>query len=236
MDGMLITQSLTIWVVVASAAATFFSPCILPLIPTYLSVISGVSFSQLADRTPEMRKKQLYSVIKGTLLFALGFSLVFIAAGATATIIGSFLQQYKLLIMKIAGGVIIFLGLSMLDIPFLRFLQFDKHMSAPKSKNTVFFPVIFGASFALGWSPCIGPILSTVLIYSASSDTVFTGIALLALFSAVLTAFFLIAGVLFVTALGLFKGINKYTGVIKIISALILIFAGILLIMNKFSF
>lgn len=236
MDGMLVTQSLTIWVVVASAAATFFSPCILPLIPTYLSVISGVSFSELQDRTSEMRKKQLYAVIKGTLLFALGFSLVFITAGATATVIGTFLQQHKMLIMKIAGTVIIILGLSMLNIPFLRFLQFEKRMAAPNSKKSLFFPVIFGASFALGWSPCIGPILSTVLIYSAASDTVLKGIFLLALFSAILTVFFLIAGVLFVTALGLFKGINKYTGIIKIISALILIVAGILLLLNKFSF
>ncbi len=236
MDGLILTQSLSVWVVVASAAATFFSPCILPLIPTYLSVVSGVSFSQLGDRTPEMRKKQLYSVIKGTLLFALGFSLVFIAAGATATIIGSFIQQYKLIIMKIAGSVIILLGLSMLNIPFLRFIQFDKRMSVTKSKNNMLFPVIFGASFALGWSPCIGPILSTVLIYSASSDTVLQGIMLLALFSAILTVFFLIAGVLFVTALGLFKGIYKYTGMIKVISAFILIFAGVLLILNKFSF
>ena len=159
---------------------SFFSPCVLPLIPAYFTFISGFSMEELtSDCNAETRRK----VFLATLAFVSGFSFVFILLGGSASLIGSFIIKYKDII-RIAGGVlIIILGVHLTGLFRIRKLDFEKRIHLSKKPLHFFGTFVIGMAFAAGWSPCIGPMLGSILIIAGSSESVLHGIALLTVYS-----------------------------------------------------
>lgn len=227
-----VNPDLNFWIAFSAGILSFFSPCILPLIPSYLSIITGLSIDDLKTLN---KKVILLRVIWKTLFFSLGFSLIFILLGATATSIGKLLHQYQNLIFKIGGVIVIIFGVAITGIIKLNFLNYEKRLNIKTSKN-FFFPFLFGLTFSLGWSPCIGPILASILIYASSAETVLRGVVFLSIYSLALSIMFLISGILFTFLLTKIPKISKYTGLIEKISGILLIILGILMIFGKFQF
>ena len=209
---------------------SFFSPCVLPLVPAYLSFMSGVSVEELmSSRGSEALKRTgLKSV-----LFTLGFSAVFIAMGATATSIGQFLSAKTDILMKVAGVIIVVFGLHMLGIFRIKALYAEKRFHVRFKSIGFAAPFLIGVMFAFGWTPCIGPVLAVILTLAADSETLMLGMGLLAVYSLGLAIPFLITG--FATgaalkALGRFKAhFRKF----EIASGVLMIAVGVLVFTNN---
>ncbi len=205
---------------------SFLSPCVLPLVPAYLSYMSGVSVEELmsAPSGEAMRRTGLKSV-----MFVLGFSVVFVSMGATAASIGQFLTDKAELLMKIGGVVIVIFGLHMTGLFRIKALYTEKRFHSRMSKVSYLGAFVIGLTFAFGWTPCVGPVLAGILGLAANSETIGRGVSLLAVYSMGLGLPFLIAG--FATgavlkALGRFR---QYFKVIEIASGVLMILVGIVI-------
>ena len=154
---------------------SFLSPCVLPLIPGYISYISGESLGDIVEK----QKK----IILKTVLFSLGFSLVFISFGATASLIGNILLENSNTLRIIAGIIIIIFSLQLIGILNLNFLNQEKRFQTKNYSNNLFFPVVVGAAFGFGWTPCIGPVLGSILTLAAVESSIGKGILLLSFYS-----------------------------------------------------
>src|SRR5271170_7384961 len=167
---------------------SFLSPCVLPLVPGYVSLISGVGVEELKTHESQLLRKMMLNSIS----FILGFSVVFITLGAISTEVGQLLARYKSSLAQVAGVVIILFGLHLTGIFKINALYADKRMHSVKGSSTAAgaFAVVF--AFAFGWTPCIGPILATILTFAASENSVLKGTALLAVYSAGLAVPFLL--------------------------------------------
>src|SRR4030067_1312667 len=152
---------------------SFVSPCVLPLVPSYITYITGVSFKELTE--VEARSKLSGAAIFHSLLFIMGFSLVFILMGASASYLGQILAQYQYWIMKGGGVLIILLGIHFTGIINIPFLQMEKRFEIRKKLLAYVRSFLVGVAFAAGWTPCIGPILSTILIYASTTKSCKTG-------------------------------------------------------------
>jgi cytochrome c-type biogenesis protein len=213
---------------------SFLSPCVLPLVPGYLSFISGVSLEEMSrEQGKAFRYKVFKKVAFNSVLFIFGFSLVFILLGASATYIGGFLRTKVLLLNKIAGIIIIIFGLHTAGVFKIRFLQYEKRFHAQQKPLTWVGSILVGMAFAFGWSPCIGPILAGILVYASTQETVKRGIVLLASYSLGLGIPFFIAGIAVNSFLSVFKWMKKYLRTIEIIAGIFLVLLGILIFMNK---
>jgi cytochrome c-type biogenesis protein len=204
---------------------SFISPCVLPLIPGYISFISGVSLEELTDR--EKASRHLYRVAINTIFFVLGFSLIFIALGASASFIGKWLFQNLGIFNKVAGVVIFLLGLFR-----IKALNYEKRIHTGKRKFGVVGSVLIGMAFAFGWTPCIGPILGSILTMAANQSTVGQGIILLTFYSAGLGIPFILTALLFNFLIGFFGFIKRHFRAIEIISGGLLMLIGILIFFN----
>lgn len=217
----------------AAGLLSFLSPCVLPLIPAYISFITGVSVKDLTD-TGE-KKLQMKRVLLETSLFVLGFSLVFILLGATATLLGSFLLAYQDTI-RIAGGIVIILfGLHITGLLKFGALEKEKKIHLKSKPASLLGSFVVGIVFAIGWTPCIGPILGSILALAATKGSVNQGIVLLCAYSLGLAIPFFITSIAVNGFLRMFKKVSKYLNVISIVSGIILVIVGILLITNRFS-
>ncbi|MDX9713852.1 MAG: cytochrome c biogenesis protein CcdA [Dissulfurispiraceae bacterium] len=208
---------------------SFLSPCVLPLVPAYVSYITGMSIE-------ELRKSKGFGARLGkTLSFIAGFSSVFIALGASSSFLGAFLIQY-LDQMRIIGGVIvIILGLFVAGFLKLDFLMRERRMQVSSSSAGYIGSFVIGMSFAAGWTPCIGPILGTILIYAGSQASALYGLKLLAVYSLGLAMPFLVTALALNFFLKYIKGLTKYMRGIMIASGIMLIVFGILLLTNQVS-
>jgi len=209
---------------------SFFSPCILPLVPSYFSFITGISMDDL-NRTPtaKIRSKVIFS----TLAFVLGFSLVFILLGATAAYFSTLLYGAKAYI-RIGGGVIIFiLGLHLAGIFRIRALEVDKRIHLNRKPVHILGAFFIGMAFGAGWSPCIGPLLSSILILASNQDTVSQGIWLLTIYSAGVAIPFIVLSFAAHLLIGFVRQANKAMRYINIVAGVLLILTGALLITNK---
>lgn len=206
---------------------SFFSPCVLPLVPAYLSYMSGVSIEELASaRTSEALKR---TGLK-SLLFVLGFSTVFVLMGATATSLSQMLLGYMSLLMKVAGVTIIIFGLHITGVFRIPALYREKRFHL-KLKNIGFAGAfLIGVMFAFGWTPCIGPVLAGILTLAANSETASKGILLLAMYSLGLGIPFIIAGFATGAALRMLSKAKKHLRKIEIASGVLLILLGILVL------
>jgi cytochrome c-type biogenesis protein len=211
---------------------SFFSPCVLPLIPAYFTFITGFSLDELT-REPDAATR--LKVVLSTIAYILGFSTVFIAMGASASFLGGILFRFADQIRIIGAILIILLGIHLTGLFRLKLLDFEKKVHM-KSKPLHFFGTfIIGMAFGAGWSPCIGPLLGSILIIAGSKETVMEGIVLLSIYSAGLGIPFLVLS-LFVGALLTF--LKKAVRVLKYVNTtagVILILAGLLLITNSFK-
>jgi len=175
------TPSISLFIAFSAGLFSFLSPCILPLIPSYISFITGISFEAFSSGE-ETRKLRRTTVIH-SLLFIFGFSLVFILLGASATYAGQFLQKYQFLLTKVGGVIIIILGIHLTGIINLKFLQREKKVHLREKPLGYLGTVLVGMTFAAGWTPCIGPILGSILIVASTSQKVTSGIILLSFYS-----------------------------------------------------
>jgi len=212
---------------------SFASPCVLPLVPSYITYITGASFKELTD--VEARSKLRWATIFHSLCFIIGFSFVFVLMGASATYLGQLLVQHQYWIMKGGGVLIILLGIHFTGIIKLPFLEMEKRFEMRKRPLGYVGSFVVGVVFAAGWTPCIGPILSTILIYASTSKSVVTGILLLTYYSVGLGIPFFLSSLAFNSFLSAFDKIKRYMRVINIVSGLFLIGIGILFLTDTFQ-
>src|SRR6187399_1810436 len=165
----------------AGGLVSFLSPCVLPLVPGYLSIISGYSLDQLKEGSGNAALKR--SVVMNSLMFIIGFSITFIALGASATTLGQVLLARKQILYQIAGVVIIVFGLHVLGVFKIGALYQDKRFHDVQKPRSAWGVLLFGLVFAFGWTPCIGPILAGILGIASSQQTVWQGVLLLAIYS-----------------------------------------------------
>ena len=211
---------------------SFVSPCVLPLIPAYLSFISGFSIEQM--KSEGNRWRVIKRVGLNSLLFILGFSLVFVLLGASATFLGSFLRSHRPLFDKIAGIIIVIFGLHLLGIFRIPWLYYEKRFHANDRTLGMLTPFVLGLTFAFGWAPCVGPILAGMLLLASTEATILKGIILLSFYSAGLGVPFFAAGVGFNLFIHLFEKLKRYFKIIEIISGLFLILVGVLVFLDSF--
>ncbi|MCK4768565.1 MAG: cytochrome c biogenesis protein CcdA, partial [Desulfobacula sp.] len=159
---------------------SFFSPCILPLIPAYFSFITGLSLDELTEDKKETRRK----VILSTLFYVAGFSFIFILFGASASFLGGFASKYSWVIRYMGGGIILVFGLHLLGVINIKGFNFEKRIHVKEKPFHLMGTFVIGMAFGAGWSPCIGPMLGSILIVAGNQDTVLEGVSLLAIYSA----------------------------------------------------
>ncbi len=209
---------------------SFLSPCILPLVPSYFSFITGISVDQLSQATDGAARRK---IILSTSAFVFGFSLVFILLGATAAFFSSLIYDASAY-LRIAGGIlIILLGLHLLGILRIRALNMDKRIHLNKKPVHFVGAFVIGMAFAAGWSPCIGPLLGSVLILAANQDTVSQGIGLLTLYSAGLALPFILLSIGIHYMLRFVRRAAKAIRYINIIAGALLIVTGLLLMTDS---
>lgn len=205
---------------------SFLSPCVLPLIPGYISYISGASLNQL------VKKKKNLIVIK-TIFFTLGFSFVFIALGLTASAIGKFFFTNSNGFRIIAGLIIIFFSLQLLGIINLKFMNKDLRIFTHQYSHNLAFPLLVGMAFGFGWTPCIGPILGSILALAAIEENISKSILLLSFYSLGLAIPFIISGVLIDKFLFFSKNLRKYISTITKAGGAILLLTGIAILTGQ---
>ncbi len=209
---------------------SFFSPCVLPLVPAYLANLAGVTAIDPKTRTSYM------PALFHSLSFVLGFSIIFIALGASVGLIGTTITAHSLLLRQIAGGLIIAFGAFLIAAFKLPWLNYEKRLNPAVSSSPSYLRSIgIGAAFALGWTPCIGPILGAILALAWSSQTVGHGALLLSVYSLGLGIPFVLIGLVWGAIMPLWKSINRYLVVISIASGVLLIVVGILILTGNLA-
>ena len=203
---------------------SFLSPCVLPLIPGYISYISGSSLNELIEK----KNVSLFPII----LFTIGFSIVFIIFGAASTFLGKVLLQNSYELRIIAGLVIIILSLHIIGVINLKFLNYEKRIQTNISKN-LFSPILIGMAFAFGWTPCIGPILGSILVLASTEESLGQGILLLSFYSIGLAVPFILSGYLIQKFLIFSKNFKNNINKVSKIGGVILLLTGILIITNQ---
>ena len=203
---------------------SFLSPCVLPLIPGYISYISGNSLNELIEK----KNINLIPII----LFTFGFSIVFIIFGAASTFLGQVLLQNSFELRIVAGLIIVILSLHIIGIINLKFLNYEKRIQT--NTNTNFYsPILIGMAFAFGWTPCIGPILGSILVLAATEDSINKGILLLISYSLGLAFPFILSGYLIQKFLIFSKNFKKNINLISKIGGIILLITGVLILTNQ---
>lgn len=205
----------------------FLSPCILPMIPIYVLYLGGMDGG---EQKPSKR------LILNTLGFIAGFTLVFIALGATASALGSLVSQYRIVLQRLGGVVVLAFGLNYLGILKIGFLNRSRSLGASTKDLKIWSSLLFGAAFSLGWTPCLGAFLGTALILASNLDTLYQGMALLLTFSLGLGVPFLLTALLWSRLQSTFGFIKRNLGVIQTISGILLLIVGLLMLLDKFGF
>ena len=216
----------TLSIAFLSGLISFLSPCVLPLIPGYISYISGTSFDKIRE------KKRNLIVIK-TIFFTLGFSSVFIALGSTATFIGQFFLINSNMFRIVAGAVLVLFSLQLIGIINFNFMNKDIRIFTNEYNDSLFFPLIVGVAFGFGWTPCIGPILGSIITLAALEDNIGRGILLLSFYSLGLAIPFIISGILIDKFLFFSKGFKKYISKVTKVGGIILLLTGIAILTGQ---
>jgi cytochrome c-type biogenesis protein len=208
---------------------SFLSPCVLPLVPGYVSLISGASVEELQSS----ERRVLGTVMLHSITFVLGFSVVFIALGAVATGVGQVVNEYHSLLSKVAGIIVIIFGLHLTGILKIKALYADKRMHDVKGSSSAVGSFAVGFAFAFGWTPCIGPILATILVLAGAQGTVLKGIVLLAVYSLGLAVPFLLTSLGVDRFLVFYSRFRKHLHTVEVLSGILLIAIGVLIFLNN---
>ena len=223
----IVLENVTVLIAFWGGIISFFSPCIIPIIPAYISYTSGGNVNNYSN----FKKINLTR----TIWFVLGFSIIFIILGASATFLGSFLNKNLSLFRTISGLFIIFFGLYMLGVIKIGFLSRKHGFKAPKRKNNLISSTLMGMAFGAGWTPCIGAVLGSILIFAGSQGTVMEGIVLLSFYSLGLSIPFIVTSLLLGHFTKYIDKIEKFSLYLNRIGGIILIILGILITLNKLT-
>jgi len=221
----------------AAGVLSFISPCVLPLIPGYLSYISGLTLDEMqgtgdgAMSLGAARRR----VLVASIFFILGFSFVFICFGAAASVVGQYMLERQRLLAKIAAVIVIVFGLHTMGVLRIGWLYSEKRVQVEKKPTSLCGAFFVGLAFAFGWTPCIGPILAGILAIAGTQQTVGQGVQLLAVYSAGLGLPFLLTAFAINKFFTVFKRIRKHYHLIEIISGLLLVLIGLLIFTNRFT-
>lgn len=217
----------------AAGFLSFVSPCVLPLIPGYISFVSGVSVDEMrGDTAPATSRLQVFLT---SLAFVLGFSIVFVLLGASATAIGKFMFARLPLLSKIAGAILIVFGLHTMGVFRLAILDNEKRVHSQKKPAGPLGAMLVGVAFAFGWTPCIGPILGGILAIAGSKNSVREGVTLLAVYSLGLGIPFLLTSLAINQFFGAAKKIRRYYHAIELTSGALLVVIGVLIISGQLT-
>lgn len=230
------TQSLPQISLLAAFSAgllSFVSPCVLPLVPSYISYITGLSVEQLTDVSERAKFKK--AIVLNSLLFIAGFSAVFIAFGASASLLGQVLVTYQDSIRRVGGVLIVVFGLYLLGVLNLNFLKMEHRYQFRNRPAGYLGSFFIGVAFAAGWTPCVGPVLGSILLYAGTTDSLLDGVVLL-------TSYSLGLGLpLFLTALGVdrflayFKEVRAYLWGVSTVSGVLLVVVGVMIYANSLT-
>lgn len=213
---------------------SFISPCVLPLVPSYISFITGISFEELTSDNDNKKLKRV--VLLNSLMFVLGFSTVFVVIlGSSAQLFGSVFIQYQDIIRKIGGLAIILLGIHIIGLINFKILQRDKRMHFQERPAGFLGSFLIGIGFAAGWTPCIGPILSAIFAVAATSATPWSGMMLFVAYSVGLAIPFLLTALAINTFLKHFNRLKKHMRIISIVTGIFLIATGLLIFTNSLA-
>ncbi|HEY6767013.1 MAG TPA: cytochrome c biogenesis protein CcdA [Candidatus Sulfotelmatobacter sp.] len=210
---------------------SFLSPCVLPLVPGYVSLISGVGVDELKSSDGQLMRR----VMVNSVGFILGFTLVFVALGAAATEIGQVLGVYKHTLSRVAGVVIILFGLHLTGIFKIKALYMDARLHSLKGSSTPVGAFVIGFAFAFGWTPCLGPILTAILTIAGEQDTLVKGILLLAVYSLGLAVPFLLTSLGIEKFLKFYSRFRSHMHALEVASGGLLIALGVLLVLGRFT-
>ncbi|MGA6925675.1 MAG: cytochrome c biogenesis protein CcdA [Desulfosarcina sp.] len=226
------TESISYSAALFAGLLSFFSPCILPLIPAYFTFITGFSLDELTGaRTARVRAR----VIWATLSYVLGFSTVFILMGASASLIGGAVFKYREWIRIIGGILIVLFGVHMTGLIRFKALEFERRLQMRKKPLHFLGTFFVGMAFGAGWSPCIGPLLGSILIVAGNQETVADGIALLSVYAAGLAIPFLVLAVFVESLITLIKKVSWSIRYINLTAGVLLIILGMLLVTDKLN-
>ena len=213
-----------LFIALGAGLISFLSPCVLPLIPGYISYISGSSLNELIEK----KNINLIPII----LFTVGFSIVFIIFGAASTFLGQLLLQNSFELRILAGVIIIIFSLHIIGVINLKFLNYEKRIQTNTNKN-IFSSILIGAAFGFGWTPCIGPILGSILALAATEESINKGILLLFFYSLGLAIPFILSGYLIQRFLIFSKNFKKNINLVSKIGGIILLITGVLILTNQ---
>jgi cytochrome c-type biogenesis protein len=228
-----VNESVSLATAIVAGLVSFISPCVLPIVPGYLSFISGINMAELRGGDAPRGLSRRVGVT--SLVFVLGFSTVFVALGAAATLVGAVLQTYKRELGMIGGAIIIVLGLHTAGILPIKWLLYEKRATVKSRPLGLAGAYLVGLAFAFGWTPCIGPILGTILFYASQQDTVAQGVGLLAAYSAGLGIPFVVSGLAvnhFFAASGRLK---RHMKAVEYVSGALLVGVGLLLLTDRLT-
>jgi cytochrome c-type biogenesis protein len=232
------STDLTFWIAFSAGALSFSSPCVLPLLPSYVTYITGLTFGQLQDAHPGAKAR--LTVLSHTLVFILGFSVVFVSLGALAGLASHAFQSYfreGLSWVQRGGGILIFLfGIHLTGLFHFGVLLGEKRVKIPNKPKGFLGTFLVGVVFAAGWTPCIGPILGAILALAAgTSGGVGQGVVLLSVYSAGLGIPFLVSAMLFHTFLSAFKRFRKHIRLVEIFTGVMLMLVGAMLFLDYYA-
>ena len=219
----------TLSVAFLAGLISFLSPCVLPLIPGYISYISGTSLEKLVQKRNNL-------IVFKTIFFTLGFSLVFIAMGSTVSFLGKFFLNNWEILRIFAGAVIIFFSLHLIGLINFKFMNKDTRIFNYQYNDGLAFPLLVGAAFGFGWTPCIGPILGSILTLATIEENFNQAILLLSVYSLGLAIPFIISGILINKFLYFSKNFKKYISTVTKIGGIILLLTGIAVLTNQLQF
>lgn len=229
---MLGEQNVSLFLAFSAGILSFASPCVLPLIPSYVTYITGLSLERLRS---EGEKGHRLETFFHSIAFVIGFSIIFILLGASATVLGQLMARHQTLLRKIGGVLVVIFGLHFTGLINIRFLQVYKKAELKEKPMGYLGSVMIGLVFGAGWTPCIGPILSSILLYASTAETMTKGIMLLTAYSLGLGIPFIISAVAINRFLSFFQGIIRHMKALTVASGVLLIIIGIMIYTNSLT-
>ena len=226
-------DSLSIFVALGAGFLSFASPCVLPLVPAYISFIAGISLKELTGENASKKARRVALI--NSIFFILGFSFVFVALGASASLLGRVLYDYLEWIKRIGGGLITLFGLHLTGIFRFGFLQGEKRAHVSTKKFGYLGSFLVGLAFGAGWTPCVGPILGSILVLAGTQESVLRGVVLLSFYSAGIGIPLFLATLGINAFMNFFNKFKKWLHVVEVVAGIFLIILGVLLMTNKFT-
>ncbi|WP_320406239.1 cytochrome c biogenesis CcdA family protein [Gudongella oleilytica] len=226
MEENMINADVSYPIALGAGILSFFSPCLLPMIPAYIMYVSGADFEE------DLSRRKFLAVTR-TLGFIIGFTIIFMVMGTSASFLGRFFIQNKQLFLRISGLLIIAFGLNMMGVLKLGFLSSDKRVKSPKKITNWFSSILMGMAFAAGWTPCFGPVLASILVYAGSAGTISKGVLLLLIYSIGMAIPFMLTALFINVFTRLMEKAESFMKYMPYISGIILVIFGILIFFNK---